>query len=333
MVGILRASLILGILWYLYGSYVWLTNREPPRQPQQQLLLLIGMAGFLGTAVAIPELFDQTGPLFGIGYVVVVAVHSLMFRQAAPQTGWARIVPFHLVSAVLVLVAGLTARSSRPWLLVAALVVQALTLLLGVAPSFEVRARHFVERHGLLMIVALGETVIAVGLGVDPTNLDGLVLVTLLLVFAIPAGLWWDFFANESQSAVAALEGHEQATRSRVAIQSYFYAHIPMLFGIVILGAGIHEALLTPAEPLAWAAAAALGGGVGTFLLGDAGFRRALGLGHIHFRVVAALIAYATIPLGTLLPAWLHSLGLVAVTIGLILVERTSPRIQTSTVA
>nr|MBA2724984.1 low temperature requirement protein A [Actinomycetota bacterium] len=155
--------------------------------------------------------------------------------------------PFNLVSAGLVLTGALLGGALRPILLVTALLLQIATPYFGVAPKFELMTKHFVERHGLLMIVALGETVIAVGLGVGPTNLDVLVLVTMLLAFSLPAALWWAYFSDDTDSAAAALDAKEPTARSMLAIRRFFYAYIPMLLGIVFLAAGIHEALAAPA--------------------------------------------------------------------------------------
>ena len=325
--GVLRVCLVFGLLWYMYGGYAWLTNQVPPRRPGQQLLMLVGMGGFLSAAVAIPNLFEETGPLFGVGYVVVVVVHLLLFRESGQwDPGVARLAPFNLASATLVLTAGLVGGVLRPVLLVAALVLQGVTPFFGVASKFVLKAKHFVERHGLLMIVALGETVIAVGLGVDPTNLDVLVLVTLLLAFSLPAALWWAYFSDDTDSAAAALDAKEPGARSIVAIRGFFYAYIPMLLGIVFLAAGIHEALADPTAHPSLAVAMALGGGVGAFLLGDAGFRRVLEIGSNRWRLLASGLALASVPIGTLLPVWIHLLILSVLMVGVLLGERSRQR-------
>lgn len=323
--GVVKVVLVFGVLWYMYGGYAWLTNQVPPRKPKQQLLMLLGMAGFLTAAVAIPELFDQTGPLFGIGYLIVVVVHLLLFMQSPLVKGVARLAPFNLAAAIVVLVSGFVSSDLRPVLLLAALLLQFVTPYLGVAPKFEIKAKHFVERHGLLMIVALGETVIAIGLGIDPTNLDGLVLVTMLLTFTIPAALWWGYFADDAASTIDALDSKEQELRSILAVRGYFYAHIPMLLGVVIIATGIHEALANPSEPPSLPVAFALGGGVAAFLLGDAEFRRVLELGPNRSRVVIALLALASIPVGVLIPVWTHVLLLAVLVVAVLAGGRTHP--------
>lgn len=226
--------------------------------------------------------------------------------------------PLNITAAILILIAGVVDSDLRPFLLLAALLLQFVTPYLGVAPAFAIKASHFVERHGLLMIVALGETVIAIGLGVDPTNIDGLVLLTMLLTFSLPAALWWGYFAADSASAIDALDAKEDAVRSILAIRGYFYAHIPMLLGIVILATGIHEALANPADPSPLPVALALGGGVAAFLLGDAWFRRVLELGPNRSRVVIAVLALASIPIGLLVPAWVHVLLLAVLVVAVL---------------
>ncbi|MDQ3949487.1 MAG: low temperature requirement protein A, partial [Gemmatimonadota bacterium] len=101
-----RILLLFGVLWWMYGGYAWLTNHVPPQQTSQKLLLFAGMAGFLVAAVGIPHAFDRTGVVFGLGYLVVICVHLLLFTQSDALAGVRRLAPFNLTSAVLILIAG-----------------------------------------------------------------------------------------------------------------------------------------------------------------------------------------------------------------------------------
>jgi low temperature requirement protein LtrA len=317
--GAARVFLVFGVLWYMYGGYAWLTNQVPPRRPLQQVLLLMGMAGFLVTAVAVSQAFGDAGVVVGFGYLVVVCVHLVLLSQSSASVGVRRLAPFNLASAALVLAAGFVDGPLMYALWVTAFVLQAATPYLGVAPHFELDPGHFVERHGLLMIVALGETVIAIGLSVDTGHLTVGVVAAVVLALALPAALWWAYFSGDDEAAERVLAGAEPGPRALLAIRAYFYAHIPMLLGLVVAAAGMHEAVAHPGTPMSLGGAVALGGGVAMFLTGDAEFRRVLHVGSARSRLTASTVALATVPLG-LIAAAVVQLGVLVTVIAIMLV-------------
>jgi low temperature requirement protein LtrA len=169
---VVRLLLIFGVLWWMYGGYAWLTNARTPSRAPERLLLLIGMAGFLVIGLSIPEAFgshgahSRDGLALGLGYLVVVCVHSVLYLRVNRNI-W-RILPFNLTSPVLVIIAGLAPPAAAYGLWAAALAVQVIGPLFGRLDSrFEIRPAHFVERHGALIIVAFGESVADVGLGAE----------------------------------------------------------------------------------------------------------------------------------------------------------------------
>ncbi len=325
--GAARVSLVFGVLWYMYGGYAWLTNQVPPRRPLQQFLLLAGMAGFLVAAVAVPTVFHGSGLVFGLGYLMVVCTHLVLLTQSSARVGVRRLAPFNLAAALLVLGAGLVDGTLMYSLWVAAFAMHVVTPYLGVAPQFVLDAGHFVERHGLLMIVALGETVIAIGLSVETEVLTAGVVGAVVLALALPAALWWAYFSGDDEAAENALAGAEPGPRALLAIRAYFYAHIPMLLGIVVAAAGIHEAVAHPGEPMSLGGAVALGGGIALFFAGNAEFRRVLHVGPAATRVAVAVAALATVPLGRVTPAFVQLAGLVLIVAGMLWAEsaRWSP--------
>jgi low temperature requirement protein LtrA len=321
LVGAGHAFLLFAVLWWMYGGYAWLTNHVSPTHPSQRLLLLAGMAGFMVIAVAIPEAFGGSGIAFGLGYLLVTCVHLALFSQSDALAGVLRLAPFNLLSALMILAAGfMDGQIVVLW--VAALVVQAVTPYLGVAPQFELNAEHFVERHGLLLIVALGETVVAIGISVEAETITAGVAAVVMLALALPAALWWAYFSGDDTAAEHVLAEADPGRRGVLAIRGYFLAHIPMLLGIIAAAAGIHEAVAHPSEPLGFAAALTLGIGVALFFLGDAAFRLALGLGPAASRVAIALVALVTIPIGTATTATIQLAALVALIAGALAAEQ-----------
>jgi low temperature requirement protein LtrA len=326
-----RVLLLFGVLWWMYGGYAWLTNHVPPRRTSQKLLLFAGMAGFLIAAVAVPHAFGETGVLFGLGYLVVIVVHLTLFTQADVLAGVLRLAPFNLASALLILGTGFLDGPLVYALWVAALLLQAIAPYAaprrsggGVATAFRVSAAHFVERHGLLVIVALGESVIAIGMGVDIEHLTAGTVGVIVLALALPAALWWTYF-SDSSAAEHALAAADEGSRSLLAIRAYFFAHIPLLLGIVFAAAGIHAAIAHPGEPAVLPQALALAGGVALFLLGEAEVRHSLGIGSAAGRVVAAVAVLATVLVGLRTSAGVQLVLVIAVVVAM-LALRSPPR-------
>src|ERR1700761_7904809 len=165
-----RLLLVFGVLWWMYGGYAWLTNARTPAAVPERLLLLVGVAGFLVIGLVVPHAFGPAGEhgadglALGLGYLVVVAVHSGLYLRVNRNI-W-RILPFNLGSALLLVIAGLTPSPAAYGLWGAALALQvSASLFVRLAGRVEIPPEHFVERLGSLLIVAFGESVADVGFG------------------------------------------------------------------------------------------------------------------------------------------------------------------------
>ena len=315
---LLQAFLIFIVLFWMYGGYVWLTNSVPPVTASRQLLLIAGMAAFLICALAIPQAFQNTGLAFGIGYLIVILVHGSMYVRAV---GWkaARFVPMNFISAGAVIAASLVNGSSRYLLWLLAIGVHVFTSFLGTGLRFELRVSHFVERHGLLLLVALGESIVAIGAGGLELNLRFILAAVLGLL--LTAALWWIYFARDEEVARDIMVARPNPEQLRQALGAFFYAFVPMLFGIILLATGIKssiEHLTTRLDP---AHAFAFGGGVGLYLIGTTIFRRASGISAVNYRYVAACLAVLTGFAGSNFYAVLQFSGLILILIVLVLAE------------
>ncbi|MGY0003982.1 low temperature requirement protein A [Micromonospora sp. I033] len=322
--------LLFGILWWMFDGYVWLANHVPPRLPAQKLLLFVGMVGFLLAAVAVPDAFDGTGLLFGVGYLVVISVHLLLFTQADIGAALARLAVYNLGSALLVVVGGVVDGTARYACWLGALALQSVVPYLvpriswvRVLPAFRLQPAHFVERHGLLVIIALGESVVAIGMGVDTAHLGVGGVAVIALALALPAALWWTYFTDTpgEEEGLAAV-GTE---RARLALRVGF-GHIPLLLGIVVAAAGIHAAVAHPEQPADWRPALALAGGVALYLAGIAVLRRSLHAAPVLSRLVTGAAVLATIPVGTRLDARAQLGVVVLVLVVMLLVDRRQHR-------
>jgi low temperature requirement protein LtrA len=324
--GVAQTLLMFGVLWWMYGAYAWLTNAINPRHPIRQWLLLLGMAGFLIVALAIPGAFGAGGLWFGIGYLVVVLVHTFLFLRTRSWRGMLQAGPLNIVSALLLLAAGLVHGAPVYALWVVALGIQVATPLMpavtGGQTAFEIEPRHFVERHGLLMIVAFGESIISLGEGASSSTLDTRLALVAVLVLALTALLWWSYFGGDERRAEEAMAAAPPASRPRLAIRAYFHAHIPMLLGVVALAAGVRHSIGHGLEPVPGAEAAAIAGGITLYMAGACGFRAVLGMRPLLPRACVAVLAPVTVPLGVHVAA-VAELGALIVLTGVgIMVER-----------
>jgi low temperature requirement protein LtrA len=328
--GAARTVLVFTVLYWMYGGYVWLTNRVTPDLTLRRLLLIGGMAGFFVCALAAPDAFGKGGLAFGLGYLFVIIVHAALYGD---EVGWrvlARFAPFNLVSAGLVLGAALLESPAVYVAWIVAIVIQFITPFVAarVAPGFDIRSDHFVERHGLIMIVALGESIVAVGIGAAQLELDASVVIAMLLGLALSSALWWTYFVGEEEAAVAAMSSVDAGGRFRIAINGFFYSYIPMLLGIVVLAAALEEAIADASHSLSTPFALALVGGVALYLLGDLSFRRVMNIDPPVFRICGALLALAAIPVGRYVSAAIQLAVLVLILTVMLLLETRSTRLK-----
>jgi low temperature requirement protein LtrA len=321
--GLARVVLVFDVLFWMYAAYAWLTNQVPPDRPARRLLLILAMAAFLVCALAAPRAFDGGGVAFGLGYLLVVLVHGGLYAEAYGLVALRFAAP-NVLAALSLVVAGLLDGPAAYALWAVPVLNQLVTPMLSAraATRLPIRPAHFVERHGLLLIVALGESVVAIGIGLGGERLDLGLFAVAVLGLALAAGLWWTYFAGDEEGAERALASASVDRRFRLAHAAYFYAFIPMLVGVIVIAAGVKKSIGHVGEPLAAGPALALAGGVALYLAGDVAFRRVLGIRPVAQRAAAAALALATLLLGVWLTAGVQLVGLVAVLVAAIVAER-----------
>jgi low temperature requirement protein LtrA len=338
-----QVLLVFGLLWWMYEGYAWLTNSRPPVGTTERVLLLVGMTGFLVIGIAIPSGFSQYGVVLGLGYLLVVLVHSGLYYRV--NANILRVAPFNVASAVLVTIAGLlhgpagTASAPSYALWAAALAVQlGSPLVVHPAGRFELRPAHYCERHNALVIVAIGESVAAAGIGAAGPASSGPVSWRLLagavLGLAVAAALWWIVFgAGDEERAEQVLTRARPERRTALAMNAYFYGNIPLLLGLVALAAGVLREVVQAAgrpgpaagTPASAGQAAVLACGAALFLAGNVIVRWQLRIARVRPRILAAVAALATIPVGVY-AGLVAQLGLVAaVLIGSLAAESRAP--------
>jgi low temperature requirement protein LtrA len=322
--GLGRVALVFGNLWWIYGGYTWLTNAVPPRQPVLRLLMLLAMGGFLVVALAIPTAFAGGGVAFGVGYLLVTLVHTGMFLLSSHESAvraMRRLGPANAITAALLLLAGFTQGLLQWTLWTVAFGLHWVSPFFTAVSGFPIRAAHFVERHGLIVLIALGESIVAVGIGMAGHGLRADRVVTAVLGLTVAAALWWLFFDGEDEQAERVLDAAAVDETTWLALYGFGYAFLPLLGGIIVFAAGVKNAVVQYGEPVTASTAWLLAAGVASYLVGLAWFRRLLGIGPISARlaIAGAVLPSAMIGLAVSLEAQLGVLA--AVVVGGVLAE------------
>ncbi len=319
-VAIVQVVVMLAVIWWMYDGYAWLTNAIATDRLRFRLLLIGGMGGFLVIALAVPKAYDGEGLAFGLAYLVVVLLHAGMYAKGtsvSEVTAILRLVPYNLGAAGIVLLGGALGGAAQwaLWSVAAALIW--VTPWLTSMEGFVISAPHFVERHGLVIIVALGESIVVIGAGTVGLELDPRLVLVALLSLGLSASLWWIYFRDEPV-VEHALEGAAPDQRARLALIAFGYWHYGLILGIVGVAGGLKKAVGKPYDPLdAWIAVE-LATGVALFAACTVGFRLTLGLGRSRALLVAAAVALATIPIGTEVSATAQ-VGMLAAIVGMAL--------------
>jgi low temperature requirement protein LtrA len=344
-----RTALLLLILWWMYGGYAWLTNAAPPITPRRRILLVLGMIGLFVTAMAIPHAYGSDRVVFAVGYLVVVAVHAGMYVSEAARLTRGMVVQllgWNMAGAVLGLIGALFFEDILVWWWLASFVVAVgLPRLFSVTalnqleddggPSFTLVPGHFVERHGLMLLIALGESVLAIGVGLgtglEAIGIEQIAFAAVSLLLATT--LYWAYFGvGEDTRAEAALDALPAERAQAAGLASFGYAFWVILFGIVLSAAGLHHALAHPTERLDWGYAAQLCVGVGLFWVGLGLFRLSLGLPGALSRLAGGVALGAVTVVAAVVSGMLALLLLLLVSAALVMVEqrRETPVPQTT---
>jgi low temperature requirement protein LtrA len=325
--GLVRGLLVLGVLWWSWVGYAWLTSVLDPEEGGVRLLMFVAMAALLVVALCVPGAFGDDALLFACAYGVVRFSQIGLFLIASRDDPALRQSVLGLAGGTAVGVGLIFAASALDgW---AQTLVWALALALDMAEPFFFGSEgwslehpgHFAERHGLILIIALGESIVAIGVGAG-VAVDAGVVAAATLGIAAAAALWWLYFdvvALVAERSLAELPaGRERNERGR---DSYSYLHFPMVAGIVLLALGLKKTVADVEHELGTVVASAMLGGAAIYLLAHVAFRlRNIGTLNRQ-RLVCAIALVALIPLLARIPALLALAILTAALCGLVALE------------
>jgi low temperature requirement protein LtrA len=307
--GLGRGLLVLSALWWAWAAFSWLTNTINPEEGPTRLAMLAATAAALVTSLAVPGAFSDDALVFALAYTTLRVLHIVIYVLGSPdreiRAAIERMAPGFLVFCGLLIAASGFDGWAQAALWIAALVVHFLGLSLSGLKGWRVSPAHFAERHGLIVIIALGESIVAVGAGAAGLRVDGALIVAAVLGTTAAFALWWAYFDVVALVAERRLRAAEGVARARMARDSYTYLHLPMIAGIVLLALGVKKTVAHTGDELATVAAVGLCGGPALYLLAHVAFR----LRNVHTwnprRLAAAALLIALIPVATAVPALL----------------------------
>jgi low temperature requirement protein LtrA len=306
--GLGHALLILGVLWWAWVSYAWLTNTVDPGLGAVSAAMVFAMAAMFVAALAVPDAFGSHGVLFGVAFLIVTVMHLTLYALSARHdpdllAAILQIAPSALVGAALIIVAGFVDGGLKPILWLAALAsVYVVPLLRGIT-GWRVQPAHFVERHGLIVIIAIGESLVAIGLGEAVSGLSTEVIVAAVLGFAVATSFWlayFDFFTIRAHQLLTDRSGAERAALAR---DVYTYLHFPMVAGIVLFAFAMKTTLADVDGELATIPALGLCGGPALYLFAFVAIRVRVSRTLRGGRLLAAVACALLWPVAVAVPA------------------------------
>jgi low temperature requirement protein LtrA len=306
--GIAQGLLVLGMLWWAWTGYAWLTSVVDPEEGAVRLVMFGAMAALLLVSLCVPEAFGSLALAFALIYGVVRSAHIALFMLASPDDDGLRHSVLALAASTAVAVSLLALASLFDGLAQGALWALALLLDMG-GPYFfgsagwKLMPGHFAERHGLIVIIALGESIVAIGVGASHTLSLGIGTAAVLGV-ALTAAMWWTYFDIVAIVAGRRLvEAEPGRVQNEMARDSYSYVHLAMVAGIVLVALGLKTTIGHHGNHLHAVPAFALLGGLAIYLLGHVVFRYR----HIHTvsrrRLLMAIVLLILVPVATEIPA------------------------------
>lgn len=324
--GLLEGLAVLALLWWAWSSYAWLTNSVDPEEVLPRLVVFAAMAALIIVSLAVPHAFGADAFAFGLAYASVRALHLALYAFASredPELRRAivRLARPALAASGLIVLAAAFDGAAQAALWIAALLIDYAGVALSGVRGWRVHPGHFVERHAGIIIIALGESIVDIGVGAHNRPLTASLAFAALLGIAISASLWWAYFDVVAPVAERRFRAAVGLDRVRLARDSYTYLHFPMIAGIIFAAFGIKQVFAGLDRELDAVAATALCGGLALYLVGHIGFRlRNVGTLNVQ-RCVTAVALLIAIPLATTVPALTALIIVAGLCVGLVSYE------------
>jgi low temperature requirement protein LtrA len=276
--GFLRAALVLAMVWWAWSAYAWMTNAIDVESLVTRLIIFAAMGAGFFMALAVPDAYQDEAAWFAVAYFVVRILQSALFAWGVRgDPGNLRatflLAPWFVGAATVALVGGFVDPDYRSWLWLASLAIDVVGALAVARAEWRISASHFAERHALIVIIALGESIVAIGIGTGSLERDATFALSVLVAFVGVAALWWEYFDFTAAAAERALRRADARVRGPLARDLFTYFHYPIVLGIIFYAVAAKKTLEHPVDPLPDAGRWALGLGVAILLAGFAAMR------------------------------------------------------------
>jgi low temperature requirement protein LtrA len=273
--GFARAALVLAMVWWAWSAYAWMTNAIDIENTVTRLLIFAAMAAGFFMALAVPQAFQDEAAWFAVAYFVVRILNSALYMwgvrsDAGQLRAIARLSPWFFIAACVALAGGFVDADYRAWVWVASLVIDVVGTLTVARVEWRVSPSHFAERFALIVIIALGESIVAIGIATTELDRDATYAISVLVAFAGVAALWWAYFDFTAVAAERALHRAPPEARGPIARDVFTYFHYPVVLGIIFYAVAAKKTLEHPLDPLSEAGRWARGLGIAVFLCGFA---------------------------------------------------------------
>jgi low temperature requirement protein LtrA len=296
--GLARAALIFALVWWAWSAYAWLTNAIDVENVGTRLFVFAAMLAAFFAALAVPDAYTDEGAWFAIAYFAVRVLHVALYvwgvhADPVQRVAVMRLAPWFLVAPTVVLAGGFVDDPWRTSLWSLSIAIDVAGTLF--AAGFRVSAAHFAERHGLIVIIALGESIVAIGVAAVELERDGVFALAVAVSFAGAAAAWWAYFDATRIAVERGLHAASEEDRGHLARDVFTFFHYPIVFGIILLAVAAKKMLGGPGEPLPDAGRAALALGIALFLLGFVLIRYRVIRRIAWERIGAALVVVAAV--------------------------------------
>ena len=275
LLGFSRAALVLAMVWWAWSAYAWMTNAIDVENAVTRLIIFAAMIAGFFMALAVPQAFADEAAWFAVAYFVVRVLNSALYSWGVRNDSGAlratlRLAPWFLVAALVALVGGFVDPNYRAWVWLASLAIDVVGTLTVARADWHVSPAHFAERFALIVIIALGESIVAIGVGTAGLSRDATYAVSVVIAFSGVAALWWAYFDFTAIAAERSLRRATGPARNRLARDVFTYFHYPLVLGIILYAVAAKKALEHPLDPLSKPGRWALGLGIALFLCGFA---------------------------------------------------------------
>ena len=253
--GFARASLVLAMVWWAWSAYAWMTNAIDIENTVTRLIIFAAMTAGFFMALAVPDAFQDEAAWFAVAYFIVRVLNSTLFawgvrHDPGQLRATLRLAPWFLVAALVALAGGFVDPDYRAWVWLASLVIDVVGTLTVARADWRVSPSHFAERFALIVIIALGESIVAIGIGTSELERDTTYALSVVVAFAGVAALWWAYFDFTAVAAERALRRASPAARGTLARDVFTYFHYPVVLGIIFYAVAAKKTLEHPLDPL-----------------------------------------------------------------------------------